>query len=215
MTKNVFIDCGTNNGGGFRHFKDRYKFDSTWDVYLIEPNPYLRETIKKDIIESKENKGIKFFFEEKAVCKIGSPEEIDIHLEKTDGDQLPTAEGSTILESSLLKEDSLKNFVTCKVKTLDLCKLIYKIASPYPETLTDGTVRFDRKKINIVLKLDIEGAEYEVIYDLLRTNIASAVTDLHVEFHGWRFKDENAKIQEEVYLTGMLFQKRVNLFNHY
>nr|MDW7640939.1 FkbM family methyltransferase [Nitrosarchaeum sp.] len=38
---------------------------------------------------------------------------------------------------------------------------------------------------SIVLKLDVEGAEYQILKDMKKSNIFNKIKKLHVEFHEW------------------------------
>jgi hypothetical protein len=49
--RKIFLDCGTNLGDGIKHFNKRYNFSSEWEMYLFEPNPYLRNFIQ-DVLKS-------------------------------------------------------------------------------------------------------------------------------------------------------------------
>ena len=52
------------------------------------------------------------------------------------------------------------------------------------------------KKDNIVLKLDIEGAEYDILEDFIQHNTLDYINHLYVEFHS------------EMFINGNEFQKR-------
>jgi hypothetical protein len=79
--------------------------------------------------------------------------------------------------------------------------------------MENGALCFNKSECMVVVKLDVEGAEYEIMQDLLDTGVAWAITDLHVEFHSRRFKE--SKREDEVRLVGELFQRGINLFSHF
>ena len=63
----------------------------------------------------------------------------------------------------------------------------------------------------IILKLDIESAEYKVLKDIIRKNAARHIDYLFVEFHGQYFKDSEKahyrqlekELVRELKLSGM------------
>lgn len=65
-------------------------------------------------------------------------------------------------------------------------------------------------KVWVVLKLDIEGAEYEVLKKMLRDGSIRLINELYAEFHFDRIgmsRREHIKITEEVRSTGIIFKR--------
>lgn len=209
--RKVFIDCGTNMGGGIFHFHGRYHFDSDWELYLFEANPYLKNYILEKIVTP--NSHIPIHLIDRAVIGRESNEEVEFHLERAPGQDFPAGGASTLFDSSSgISESEIEGYETVKVKTVRLSNFIMQIAKDHL-VRKDEVYAFQKDQCAIVLKLDVEGAEYEIIQDLLDTGIAWALTDIHIEFHGRRFVE--SKREEEIRLVGELFQRGVNVFSHY
>ncbi len=95
---------------------------------------------------------------------------VDIHNKAvwhTDGEILEFAiYGNSGMSSSLFIPNKNKNLIN--VETIDFAKFLY-------ETCT--------KEDRVIVKLDIEGAEYEVLYKLIITGAIHLIDDLIIEFH--------------------------------
>lgn len=65
----------------------------------------------------------------------------------------------------------------------------------------------------IVLKLDVEGAEYAILDDLLKTNVIDRVEKLYVEFHSKLYTKSRLSffMKKENELTSSLQNRKVNL----
>lgn len=210
--RKVFIDCGTNLGDGIKHFHRRYNFSPEWEIYMFEPNPYLKDFIETNII--KNNPQIPMAFINKAVCGEGYPETMSFMMQKVPELTVPVGGGSTLVEDSLLKDGELEGYEKVEVETIRLSNFIYNIMQNHVDVIND-VATFKKGECMVVVKLDVEGAEYDIINDLLNTGAAWAITDLHIEFHSRRFQDQQEKIKEEIRLVGELFQRGINLFSHF
>lgn len=50
----------------------------------------------------------------------------------------------------------------------------------------------------IILKLDIEGAEYDVLEDLIKTNMITKINELYVEFHDMFFNVNSQPLKQKL-----------------
>lgn len=209
--RKVFLDCGTNLGDGLKHFNKRYNFSPEWELVLFEPNPNLKQFIHDNIVSA--NSSIPMTFIDRAVCGANCPDTMIFSMQKTpEHPESPVGGGSTLLGKNEFKEEELQNYETVNVKTVRLSNVINNIMRPHIYVQNNSSV-YNKGECMLVVKLDIEGAEYDVIQDLLDTGAAWAITDMHIEFHSRRFKE--SKIQEEIRLVGELFQRGINLFSHF
>lgn len=211
MSEKVFIDCGVNLGQGLSEIsKMRNIANKDWDIHLFEPNPYLSEFITKEIINRYPHLNISF--SPTAVVARDSPEELEFLLHAQKEYETPIGGGSTLANHDL-KESEIEGYEKCNVKTTVLSDFIFNLAMSKNAIdiieKEDGTKFscFNKGKLKLILKLDIEGAEYSVIRDLLSSGAAWAINELFVEFRGRRFKED--KRDEEVFLVGELFQRGV------
>ena len=211
--KKIFIDCGTNVGQALDDFNESHGVaDGTWDLHLFEANPNLTGLIKKYIVEKQ--KHLNITFHPYAVVGADAPEEIEFRLHKQPEQKNAIGGGSTIVHPDKLMENELAGYEKCFVKTVRLAVFLFETGSPFADDIerADGVEgrTLNRNACRIILKLDVEGAEYEILEDLVNTGVGSWLTELHVEFHGRRFKEDRRA--DEVRLIGELFQQGVHSF---
>ena len=176
-----FIDCGTHYFQGLKDFSKKYNFDNTWTVFSFEANP---NTFKLSKSKIPTNISYKLLHENKAVWKNNDGININCEGNKEDGCSstvlnTPPEYDKTWGSNHLWKS---KVFVE-SIRLSDLIKSIKK----------------DSEKI--VIKIDIEGAEFEVLQDMIETNSLEMVDDLYVEFHERFFMEkeqEYFKIKENL-----------------
>lgn len=175
-TKGLFIDCGSNVGQGFNFFK-KFFTPKYFDYVMFEPNPHCFEhliTIEKSLKKTHNIKILK-----KAIGKKNQIMRF-YGLHKEEGGQLSQG-GSTVSShnSRFYKTDLQKSIL---VKSISFAKFI---TSQYKEYKT------------IVIKMDIEGAEYEVLNDLIEKKILNQIDIMYVEFHSSYMKENLKKIYEK------------------
>jgi FkbM family methyltransferase len=144
--KNVLLDLGTHYGQGLREFIERFGVNDTWTVYTFEANPVTFEIFKKDYHNLTPFVG---------ACNVSVSDHfgtITLNIES------PPNEGVTGQGSSVIPLDnwdpwgnttSGTHFKTqATVNCLDFSKFI-----------ADNFTKED----NIIVKMDIEGSEYDVL----------------------------------------------------
>ena len=157
---NILIDCGANIGQGFDRLKGLLNIDSTWKVYMFEPNPecipFLRAKYKHEIINKAvgiDNKKKKFTVEFCEVAKnwTGGASHII---------------GKDWIKPNYIKDKNLKNgqFVEC----IDLSQFI-----------DDNFQVYDR----VILKLDIEGMEFPILDKMIKEGIIVFIDSIFIEWH--------------------------------
>jgi FkbM family methyltransferase len=158
--RGLFIDCGSNLGQGFSYFRKYYPLE-LYDYVLIEPNPNCMSRLAELRAELTGNIQI---IGEAASTRIGEVKFYGL----TEGRRGKTSElGST------LPGHNSKFYVTdedkaIKVKTFSLSDFIKSRHLEYS---------------SIVLKLDIEGGEYEVLEDLIANITHLCLERAYIEFH--------------------------------
>jgi FkbM family methyltransferase len=162
MSRNIFIDCGAHMGQTIDYFKlsNTYK-NNKWDIYSFEAITDLTKIINikhPDInILNKAvwiQDGIIDFYQTK------------IKKQYLKNNDMIFGQGSSLIIEKKTGELDKENPI--KLECIDLSNWIKNNFSN------------DDK---IWLKIDIEGAEYEVLKHLIETNIISYIDKLFIEFH--------------------------------
>lgn len=160
--KNIFIDCGAHLGQTIDCFKlsNAYK-NNKWDIYSFEAINDLSKIISKkhpdiNVINKAIwiNDGNINFYQTK------------IKKNYIKNEELLYGQGSSLMVEKISGELDKENPIL--IPCIDLSNWIKN--------------NFN-KDDNIWLKIDIEGAEYEVLNHLIETNIISYINKLFIEFH--------------------------------
>ncbi len=190
--KNLFLDLGTNKGQGFNYFKKFFKLNK-FDYLLVEPNPYLEETIK-ELIRKNNIKGNINYINKAAYIKnskiklYGTVE--DYRGKLSDGASIISEHNSNIYNSDY--ENALW------VETFDVIQKI--------KDLKD----YD----NIIIKMDVEGSEYDILEKLIyHKNEIHNIRHIFIEFHSRfmssinksKYKLREKKIKEQLIKLNLNF----------
>lgn len=153
--KKIFIDCGAHEGESIRTFRKLYKDANEYELHSFEANPDLFKYFEGD---SEITKLSNFTFHPYAVWKHDGV--VNFYKDTSSNN---SRSGSSINSK---KQNLEKEPISAPC--IDLAKWI---TSNY--SITDY----------IVLKLDIEGAEYELVEHLIAKNAFAYVDILYIEFH--------------------------------
>jgi FkbM family methyltransferase len=159
----LFLDCGSNIGQGFEFFRKFYPLEH-FDFILFEPNPYCFK-----ILEQKYSN-----FHPKGVmlinAAVGTKEgQIDFYgLDDTEG-------GIYSVGGSILPEHNSRIYLTPRSSSLKVNSINFN------DFLRDLIGK--KKYSTIVLKLDIEGGEYEILDSLQDKHLLTLFESIYVEFH--------------------------------
>jgi len=157
--KKIFIDCGYNEGTVTSAFRN--SLGSDFEFYAFEANPYLYEMFKNVNPFSK--------LENKAVWIENTTIPFYVVTVDRHGNRTSRTGASTLMESkakwnmSVHKEQEIVN-----VEAIDFSNFI------------ETNFSIDDQ---IIVKMDVEGAEYQILQKLLETGVINYINDLYVEFH--------------------------------
>lgn len=167
----LFLDCGTHLFQGLSQFNEKFSFDENWEIFSFEANPYVYSMSLRDRPAYKN-----LYHLNKAV----STEDgfIEVNIDKNN----IISQGTNILKNppSVDGVVTFNWFKQIKVECIDLVKFIDQRMFDY-----------------CVVKLDVEGAEFEILEKLISTNVVSKIDELYVEFHERFFKEELEKYTEK------------------
>ncbi len=176
--RSLFIDCGSNKGQGFVFFKKYFKL-KYFDYILVEPNPNCVVILKDKFRHLISNSSVNIidkaaFINDGEVPLFGLSGESDKCNEFNQGASISRIHNSIYYKTA--ESESIA------VQTFSLSDLI-----------NDKSLIYS----NIVLKIDIEGAEYDVLDDLIRSNAIKIPKVLYIEFHSKYMGPENIKKFQE------------------
>lgn len=165
--KALFIDMGSNVGQGFEYFSQFYSPDY-FDYWLLEANPYCMEPLQKNVL--------------KRLSKLNAqtqPNFMNIAVSNNNG----------TLKLYGLTENKRKSKTSVGASTVKDHNTIYYQSEE--DAAIDVPARKASELINeanashpvIVLKVDIETAEYDVLEDLIESQLISSIEHFYVEWH--------------------------------
>lgn len=185
--KKVFIDCGANKGQGLRQFISMFNIDSSWEVESYEPNPDCE--LEKNISE---------FDFVKAFKKAVWIHDGKISFSKTVSNQRSNFESVGSSVNGLNWYDT-KYFdqEVIEVECVDITSILNKYS----------------EDDFIVVKLDIEGAEFEVVRRMIGSESIKKIDELYIEWHTCHVESETEESEKE--LKSKIESFGVNLHSWY
>lgn len=167
--KKIFIDGGARVGESIEYLLEKRNDLLGCEVYFFECNPIHINTLNKI---KDENKNYNFHVSDCALWINDGEMPLYVSVDRW-GDL-----GCTLHKEKREKLDTENPIV---VKTI---------------RLSDFLDNFSNQDY-IVLKLDIEGSEYEVINDLINTDKIKKINELHVEWHDHFFLEKTSYFLKE------------------
>lgn len=153
--KRFFIDCGGNKGQSIRKFKSQKKYkEKNYEIFSFEPN----FDLIKDYAQKNPNDKIMNY----AVWV--KNEKINFYLDRHDGD------GSSVLVEKIHPDGHKEN---------DLNNPLVVDAIDFSEWILSNF----KKEDYIILKMDIEGAEYAVLEKMIKDQSIKYIDELYIEWH--------------------------------
>ena len=208
--RKIFIDGGANNGCSTNKFIKEFKGANEYEVYMFEANPQgctrcIEKKIKKYL-----NNNITY------IPKAIWTHDMGVNIHKFGAPN--TCHGSNTIydkQSSITQQRKLhKSIILSKFKPT---KYIHSTIQPIFNTIESVCLsRWIKSNFSkddyIILKLDIEGAEYNVIEDLYKTDVLSYINELHGELHGMK---RGFNINDDLKLLERLKKYNLKLFHWY
>lgn len=152
--KKIILDCGSHLGESVKKFRGMFPKDDC-EFHMFEPNTYLYNTFNSNPEFDSCKKYNKAISNKNEIVKLwGCTKNIN-------------SVGST-LEKSKADWDQIEESDFIEIESIDLSDFIVKNFS---------------KDDYIILKLDIEGAEYDTLDKLFETGAIYYVNEFYCEFH--------------------------------
>lgn len=175
----IVIDGGVNLLQGFEQMFNKKIINKEFECYLFEPNPNCIPIIKNKLSNETYSE-MKIQVIQKALSDENNI--VNLRLETVPGEHrlqytdevvgydTKLGGGSSILGTEWIKPGWIdeKNFSDVQVEALKTSEFILNSLS---------------RRDYIVLKLDVEGAEFKIIEDLLKNNILKYFNEAYIEWH--------------------------------
>jgi FkbM family methyltransferase len=184
----IFIDGGTHYGQGLQQFMQMYNITSDWKIHTFEANPVTYNHFLNKNAQLLQSIEINHY--NKALSNVNDT--VTIYQET------PPYEDNSGLGSSIISLDQWnpwdgtlrENFKTsADVECINLSEFILNNFS---------------KEDFIVVKLDIEGSEYNVLESLIDSKAIDYINDLYVEFHSRFFTNSDEILRREINIKEFL-----------
>lgn len=176
MNRKIFLDCGAHNGSSVRNFCKTYSDWQDYEIYSFEPDPQHHKkwpvTLQICGINGVTERLRSFEVIKKAVWI----EDCQKEFHTTEANFRP--EGGSTLNKDKHHHNYKKyndrpgyKFSTIQVTCVDINDFIISNFN-----ISDY----------IVMKLDVEGAEYDIIPHMLYHNTFNYIDEFYIEWHNWR-----------------------------
>jgi FkbM family methyltransferase len=167
--KKILLDCGCHYGKGLRKQIEINKIDSTWKIYCWEANPYTYDHFLK--IDRFRHLDITAYHS--AVSNEYGSIEFNIQSSSAkNGGTNKSGTGSSVM--------SLNEW-QCKGG-----EFIEKVQVPKID-LSDWMIKNLSEEDHVILKMDIEGAEYDVLEKIIEAGALKFINRLYIEWHSHMF----------------------------
>jgi FkbM family methyltransferase len=189
------LDGGTHLGQGLREIMKIHPTDDSWEIHTWEANPYTYKEYTSKHKISKVNSYNQALSDHKGIIKLN----IETAAGKYSKGQIaPIGQGSSVLELSKWKAGPhIGVFDECvRVPCIDFAYWIKKNCS---------------KDDFIVLKLDIEGAEYQVLSHMIEEDVLDWIDELYIEWHARMINDQDL-LDQEAKIRSKILESDIKLF---
>jgi|694.fasta_scaffold16037_14 FkbM family methyltransferase len=193
--KNIFLDCGTHFGQGLNHFFKKFNMNNSWHIESYEANP-----ITYKIHEP--NREYEFV-QYKNIALNTYDGIVEFNIEDPAHPHEPdTGMGSSIitLDKWNPQEGRLKFKKQIKVDCINF--------SNYIKT------NFNKNDY-IVCKMDIEGAEYNILKQMIDDNTLDYIDELFVEFHASYFNNKQEMLQIENNIKNKIYNNTKTILHNW
>lgn len=169
--KNIFIDCGTHFGEGLDFFINELKIDDKWEIHSFEANPKTYNHFS----DKEKYKNLNCFFYNKAVSD--KNDTVVFNRETPNGYPEEFMMGGG---SSFMPIEEWNPWGTFKEGYCDSVEVESFDLSEFVNNLQGD---------NIFCKMDIEGAEFQVLEKMIENQTILKIKEIWIEFHEEFFKN--------------------------
>lgn len=175
--RKFFIDCGSHFYEGFKSIAAECKINKEWQCYSFEANPITFKQSRSERLNLQNKYNLKAFC--KAVSTKSGTVKVNAVLGGEDLYENYTGVGSNIL-SDRPKEDIVYGGAFHYISQ-ELSVESFSFSEFLEENIN--------KEDYCLVKMDIEGSEFEVLEDIIESNSFLKISKIYVEFHERFFTD--------------------------
>jgi len=173
--RKVLLDCGSHQGGGLRGMIKENNMDPTWVIHSWEANPHAHRDFNKKF----QNSNFKINSYNAAVGHEDGTITVNIQA----GNGPASGKGTSIMSLDEWRPVGTKPFIeTAEVPMINFSKW-----------MLDNLKEDDY----VVLKMDIEGAEYNVLEKVIESGASKFINKIYIEWHSTMFTDKESYKKRE------------------
>lgn len=186
--KKFFLDCGTHLGQGLTEISSILSIDESWEVHSWEANPYTFEKFDKSKYPN--------FYHFYNVAISDNNNTVTLNIESINNNDC--GQGTSIIEKNLWMNPMHKgSFIKeTTVPCLDLSEWIKK------------NCKLDDL---LIIKLDIEGAEYMVLEKMINDKTIDLVDHIFIEWHARFFPNKEIYYDKQNKIISILKEKNIKI----
>jgi len=177
--KNIFLDCGTNICQGLTYFYNNGIIDDTYEIHTFEPNN-IGCRVKERIEKIKEQIPLNIIIYDSAVWIEDGFVSFNQEYGKSPSGDIDLAGVMSSIDGVGIDTPGYKNKM--KVPSINFSKFISE--------LPDDS--------HIICKMDIEGAEFQVLRHMIKEGTIKKIKKIYVEFHERYVETESLETEKEL-----------------
>ena len=216
--RHVFIDCGSHDGCSIRKFRSLIDKEKRYELFSFEANPNLEKYYNN--LEPKQT------HHNKAVWIDDGYRDFYI-LGSCGAGTLNEAKKNQLERKNLSKKDIWRNFSrgvsnpNDRLEKLAIAKLHSKLDLEKIEVETIDLPKWIKNNFKkddyIILKLDVEGAEYEIIKKLFEVEAIEYINEIFIEFHNERCgktREDDRLLLDQIKAKGIEYDMHWDAMHH-
>ena len=177
--KNIFLDCGTNICQGLVYFYNNGIINDTYEIHTFEPNS-IGCRVKERIAEIQKQTPLNITTYDSAVWIEDGFVSFNQEYGKSPNGDIDLAGVMSSIDNVGINTPGYKNKMT--VPSINFSRFVSELP----------------KDANIVCKMDIEGAEFQVLRHMIKEGTITRIKEMYVEFHERYVETESIETEREL-----------------
>jgi FkbM family methyltransferase len=195
--KRIFVDCGTHLFQGFCDFVQKYKIDETWECYSFEANPNTFRMSQEKYLSLLLNEKLNIKHYNQAISN--KTDKIKVNCSKDSLGDVSQASNTLINPPDYDKQ--WKNSFEYSDQE------VYVDAIDFSKFLTEISTSSDF----VLVKMDIEGSEFDVIESLIETGSYKLIDEFYCEFHERFFEPQTEYEDKKEYFKKIFLENNIEI----